>query len=130
MALRSEAASNIREARSILREARSDLTVTERNNIIKAFELETFRVRTPDTELTEFRYFDGLDDGAGLNGRWSTPNWIDSPEDRISILVLPNNQATRAATVKLQPGTTVFQGTVAPQLKFRNRWGQSHLIFD
>lgn len=116
--LRSEAASNIREARSILRETRPDLTVTERNNIIKSFELETFRVKTLDAELTEFRYFDGLDDGAGLNGRWSTSNWIDNPGDRISILALPNNQATRAATVKLQPGTTVFQGTVAPQLKF------------
>jgi len=32
-------------------------------------------------------------------------------------LALPNNQVTKAAVVKYQPGTTVFQGTVAPQPK-------------
>ena len=116
--MRAEAASNIREGRTILRETRPDLTLAERNQIIKAFELESFRVKTLNTELTEFRYFDGLKDGAGLSGRWSTSNWIKYPKDRISILALPNNQATRAASVKLQSGTTVFQGTVAPQLNF------------
>ena len=75
-------------------------------------------MKTLDTELTEFRYFDGLDDGAGLNGRWSTSNWLETPSGRISNLALPNNQATRAATVKLQSGTTIFQGTVSPQLKY------------
>lgn len=38
--------------------------------------------------------------------------------ERISNLALPTNQTTRAASVTLQPGSTVFQGTVAPQLNF------------
>jgi hypothetical protein len=80
--------------------------------------LETFRVRTLTSPLAEFRYFDGLPGGAGLNGRWSTSSWIDAPAERISSLALPNNQATRAANVTLQSGTTVFEGVVAPQLKF------------
>jgi hypothetical protein len=53
-----------------------------------------------------------------MNGRWSTPQWFETPAERISNLALPNNQATRAASVTLQPGTTVFQGIVAPQLNF------------
>ena len=117
-AARAEAATNIWQARSILRETRPDLTVTERNQIIKAFDLESFRVNTITSPTTEFRYFDGLEGGAGLNGRWSTSQWLETNTERISNLALPNNQATRAATVTLQPGTTVFQGTVAPQLRF------------
>ena len=117
-AIRTEAASNIRQARDILRETRPDLTVAERNQIIKAFDLESFRVNTLSSPVTEFRYFDGLEGGAGLSGRWSTPQWLDAPADRISNLALPNNQATRAAAVTLQPGATVFHGIVAPQLKY------------
>lgn len=90
----------------------------ERNEIIKAFELESFRVKTLSSPINEFRYFDGLPGGANLNGRWSTSQWFDTPTERITKLALPNNQATRAATVTLQPGTTVFQGTVAPQFRF------------
>ena len=117
-AARNEAASKIWQARQILADTRPDLTIAERNQIIKAFDLESFRITIINSPVTEFRYFDGLDGGAGLYGRWSTPQWLNLPEDRISILALPNNQATRAATVTLQPGTTVFQGTVAPQFKF------------
>lgn len=117
-AARSEAAANIREARQILAETRPDLPVGERNQIIRAFELETFRVERLTAPTSEFRYFDGLDGGAGLAGRWSTSEWLSSPADRISRLALPGNQATRAAEVILQPGTTVFRGTVAPQPRF------------
>lgn len=116
--MRSEAATNIWQARNILADTRPDLTIAERNQIIKAFDLESFRVNTLSSPLTEFRYFDGLEGGAGLNGRWSTQQWLETPEERISILALPNNQATRAASVTLQPGTTVFQGGVAPQLRY------------
>lgn len=118
LAARTEAAASIREARNILREARPDLTVAERNQIIKAFDLESFRVSTITREVTEFRYFDNLPDGAGLSGRWSTPQWLETPAERIGVLALPNNQATRAATVTLQPGSTIFTGTVAPQLRY------------
>lgn len=118
-AARSEAAANIIEARNILRETRLDLTVTERNQIIKNFDLESFRVNTLSSPVTEFRYFDGLpisEGGASMSGRWSTTQWFETPAERITNLALPTNQATRAASVTLQPGTTVFQGTVAPQL--------------
>ncbi|MCU7850480.1 MAG: hypothetical protein KZQ89_21385 [Candidatus Thiodiazotropha sp. (ex Lucinoma kastoroae)] len=117
-ALRAEAAANVRQARDILRETRPDLTVAERNQIVKAFDLESFRVNTISSPVTEFRYFDGLESGTGLNGRWSTSQWFGTPAERISNLALPNNQATRAATVTLQSGTTIFQGKVAPQLKY------------
>jgi hypothetical protein len=100
---------------------RTDLTIQERNGIIRSFELETFRVQKLTKPLQEFRYFDGLDGGAQMNGRWSTPSWIGSPSERISRLALPNNQATRAAGVELQPGTTVFRGSVAPQLQYGPR---------
>jgi hypothetical protein len=117
-ALRSEAASNIWSGRRILAETRPDLSIAERNGIIRAFDLPSFRVETLTGRASEFRYFDGLPNGAGLPGRWSTSQWIASPSDRIRLLALPNNQATRAATVTLQPGTTVFRGTVAPQLQY------------
>jgi hypothetical protein len=119
-AMRSEAAANIWEARQILRETQPNVSIERRNGLIKSFELETFRVRTIDSDLSEFRYFDGLPgpDGAAMGGRWSTPQWIESPAERISILALPSNQATRAASVTYQSGTTLFQGAVAPQLKF------------
>jgi len=117
-AARTEAASNIWQARSILAETRPDLTIVERNQIIKAFDPQSFRVNTLTSPANEFRYFDGLPDGAGLNGRWSTSQWFETPADRISNLALPNNQATQAATVTLQPGTTVFQGTVSSQFGF------------
>ncbi|ROH83778.1 hypothetical protein ED236_12250 [Pseudomethylobacillus aquaticus] len=115
-AIRLEAASNVWQARKILAETRPDLTITERNQIIKAFDLETFRVNTLTSPTIEFRFFDGVN--AGLNGRWSTPQWLSTPTERVTTLALPNNQATRAATVTLQPGSTVFQGTVAPQLRY------------
>lgn len=117
-AMRSEAAANIRQARGILADTRPDLTIGERNQIIKSFDLMSFRVNTLSSPVTEFRYYDGLPSGAGVSGRWSTPAWYAAPADRISNLALPNNQATYAATVQLQPGTTVFQGLAAPQLKF------------
>lgn len=53
-----------------------------------------------------------------MYGRWSTPQWSLTPEERMTNLALPKNEATRAATVTLQPGTTVFQGGVAPQIEF------------
>ncbi len=70
---------------------RSDLTISERNQIIKAFDLEKFRVNNVFSPLTEFRYFDGLPDGAGFNGRWLTSQWLEAPVERISILASPNN---------------------------------------
>ncbi|MBA4079234.1 MAG: hypothetical protein C0508_29670 [Cyanobacteria bacterium PR.023] len=108
------------EARGILRQTQPEVPVEIRNGWIKNFELETFRAKTIDSELTEFRYFDGLPgpSGAAMGGRWSTPQWIESPADRISLLALPSNQATRAASVTYQPGTTLFQGVVAPQLRY------------
>ncbi|MBZ2190595.1 hypothetical protein K8B33_15925 [Alcanivorax sp. JB21] len=115
-AIRAEAAANVRQGRQILREARPDLPVSERNQLIRAFDLETFRVNTLAQELTEFRYFDGVN--AQLGGRWSTSEWLSTPQSRIERLALPNNNATQAATVRLQPGTTVFQGRVAPQTQY------------
>ena len=117
-AIRAEAASNIWQARKILAETLPDKTIAERNGIIKAFELESFRVNTTTSPINEFRYFDGLPGGANINGRWSTYQWFETPAERITNLALPNNQATRAATVTIQPGTTVFRGIVAPQYKF------------
>jgi hypothetical protein len=113
---RAQAATNVRNARNVLRDARADLTATERNQIIKAFDLQTLKVQKLNSTLTEYRYYDGV--GAQMGGRWSTPQWLVTPEERISQLALPNNQATKAAIVELQPGTVVFQGRVAPQLNF------------
>lgn len=110
-----EAASNIWNARRILAETRPDLTQGERNSIIKAFELQSFRVEALSARSTEFRYFDGVN--AGLSGRWSTSQWIAGPADRIGRLALPENLATRAATVKFETGAVVFKGGVAPQLR-------------
>lgn len=75
--MRSEAASNIWQQRNILADTRPDLTIAERNQIIKAFDLESFRVNTLSSPVNEFRYFDGLDGGVGQNGRRATPQWFD-----------------------------------------------------
>jgi hypothetical protein len=83
---------------------------------MRGFERGTLRVRTLTEEVGAFRYYDGVH--AKMGGRWSTPEWIASPADRISNLALPNNAAVQAASVRLVPGATVFEGVVAPQLKY------------
>lgn len=66
-AARSEAAANIVEARNILREA--GLPAYKRNEIIRSFELETFRVERVATERVESRFFDD-----NARGRRSIPS--------------------------------------------------------
>ena len=113
---RTTAAKHIWEARRILAETRPDLSIIDRNAIIKGFDLPTFRVKTVSSELGGFRYYDGVN--AQMGGRWSTPQWLARPSERISVLALPNNAATSAASVRLLPGSTIFEGAVAPQLRF------------
>jgi hypothetical protein len=113
---RNLAAKNIREARNFLMENRPDLTPAQRNQVIRGFEPETLKITRLNEEVLDYRYYDKVN--AQMGGRWSTPEWIDSPAERISRLALPNNLATEAATVKLRPGTTVFEGVTAPQSQY------------
>ena len=106
------AASHVRQAKNILRDA--GLPPVERNEIIRSFEIETLRVETTTVARQEYRVFDDL--GANLNGRYVSPNFIGNQTERIIKLALPQNSATRLGLVTIPKGATVFTGKVAPQL--------------
>ena len=111
---RNRATANIRSARAMLREA--GLPQASINEVIRSFKLDTFRVQERWFGRSEYRYFDDIH--AKLDGRYATPEFILDPADRIVKLSLPNNAATRAGTVYIPRGTSVFEGIVAPQYIF------------
>jgi hypothetical protein len=113
-AARSEAAANILEARNILREA--GLPAYKRNEIIRSFELETFRVERVVTGRIENRFFD--DSLARLEGRYTSPDFFASQTDRIQRFALPQNSATRLGEVYIPEGSVLFTGRVAHQSAF------------
>lgn len=113
-AIRSEAAANIREARNLLRE--SGVPLHDRNQIIKSFDLETFRIERVSAPRTEYRVFD--DFSARLEGRYVSSDFFGSQTDRIVNFALPNNAATRLGQVTIPEGSLVFTGRVAPQFNF------------
>jgi hypothetical protein len=75
---RSKAASNILEARIVLLDA--EVTVRDRNEIIRSFELESFRVQRTSVGSTAYRLFD--DTSAALPGRYA------STDSRIAKIVI------------------------------------------
>jgi hypothetical protein len=113
-AARSEAAASIRQARNLLRDA--GVPLHDRNQIIRSFDLETFRIETVGATRTEFRLFD--DYSAALQGRYVSPDFFASQTDRIVNFALPANSATRLAEVTLPEGSLVFTGRAAPQLNY------------
>ncbi len=109
--IRSIAAKNIREARKILISAK--VPRKSRNEIIRSFDLETFRVvRTPISEIM-FRTFG--DKGSYLEGRYATRSILPNQTDRIIKLALPENSATRLGEVGVPKFSVVFEGKIAPQ---------------
>ncbi|TFY97069.1 LysM peptidoglycan-binding domain-containing protein [Ramlibacter humi] len=110
-ALRSEAAANIREARNILRDA--GVPVQARNEIIRSFEAETFRVERAASEQTALRVFD--DSFARLEGRYVSPDFFSNQTDRIRNFALMKNSATRLGEVTIPEGSVMFTGRVAAQ---------------
>jgi hypothetical protein len=113
-AVRSEAARNIGEARAILRDA--GLSPRQRNEIIRSFDLESFRVERLASPRTEYRVFD--DFSARLQGRYTSPDLLATQAERIQGLALMKNSATRLGEVVLPEGSVVFTGRVAPQPVF------------
>lgn len=111
---RSVAASHIRKARAILAEA--SIPLSERNKIIKSFELQTFRIERTSKELIRFRTFD--DNSAELIGRYAYKNSIENQTARIKKLALPMNSATRLGNVFIPQKSMMFAGKVAPQFRF------------
>ncbi|MGY1490795.1 hypothetical protein ACW4YW_15420 [Methylobacillus pratensis] len=111
---RNAAAANIRQARNLLREANASLQ--SRNQIIRSFDLETFRIKTLSSEITAYRYFD--DTKAAIRGRYVTTDMITNQTDRIQNLALMRNSATRVAEVSLPEGSVVFTGRAASQPNF------------
>jgi hypothetical protein len=111
---RSIAAANIKEARNILKDA--GVPLHSRNEIIRSFDLETFRIERTASERIEFRVFD--DFGARLEGRYVSPDYIASQTDRITNFALPSNSATRLGSVTIPENSVVFTGRVAPQPDF------------
>ncbi len=114
VALRSEAAANIREARNLLKDA--GVPLRDRNEIVKSFDLETFRIETVSTARTEFRVFDDFD--ARLEGRFVSPDFFGNQTDRIVNFALPSNSATRFGQVTIPEGSVVFTGKIGPQTRF------------
>ncbi|ODB95145.1 hypothetical protein A3197_17430 [Candidatus Thiodiazotropha endoloripes] len=113
-AQRSIAAANIKEARNILKDA--GVPLHSRNEIIRSYDLETFRVERTASERMEFRVFD--DFSARLEGRYVSPDYIASQTDRITNFALPSNSATRLGSVTIPENSVVFTGRVAPQPDF------------
>nr|MBA2655186.1 hypothetical protein [Gammaproteobacteria bacterium] len=111
--LRNIAASNIRKARNILIDA--GLSPSQRRQIIKSFDAETFRVETVSSFRQEYRIFD--DSKAKLEGRYVSPNFTANQTDRIIQFALPQNSATRLGVVDIPEGSNVFTGRIAQQLK-------------
>jgi hypothetical protein len=110
-AIRSEAAANIREARNMLRDA--GVPLQTRNEIIRSFELESFRVERVASERSALRVFD--DFNARLEGRFVSTDFFASQTDRIQNFSLMKNSATRLGEVTIPEGSVVFTGRVAPQ---------------
>ncbi|MCO4094713.1 MAG: LysM peptidoglycan-binding domain-containing protein [Acidovorax sp.] len=113
-ALRSEAAASIREARNLLKDA--GVPLLARNEIIRSFELESFRVQRLTSEQTALRVFD--DSNATLVGRYVSPDFFGNQTDRITNFALMKNSATRLGEVTMPQGSVVFTGRVAPQLSY------------
>jgi len=113
-AFRSEAAASIREARSLLKDA--GVPLLARNEIIRSFELEGFRVQRLTSEQTALRVFD--DFNARLEGRYVSPDFFGNQTDRITSFALMKNSATRLGEVTMPQGSVVFTGRVAPQSRY------------
>jgi hypothetical protein len=113
-ATRSEAAASILEARNLLRDA--GVPLQARNDVIRSFELETFRVQRLSLETTAFRLFD--DSNALLRGRYVSNDFFASQTDRIQNFALMKNSATRLGEVTMPERSVVFTGRVAPQPNF------------
>jgi hypothetical protein len=99
------------EARNILRE--SGVTVRDRNEIIRSFELESFRVQRASVGSTAYRLFD--DASAALPGRYASTDFIATQTDRIQNFALMKNSATRLGEVTIPQGSIMFTGKVAAQ---------------
>ena len=112
---RSIAAKHIKEGRKLLKETLHNLNQVERNQIIHAFVHDSFRVRHVKKPIVDYRYYDDVQ--AKVYGRWTTPIWIDSPVERISLLALPENMATKSIKATHNSGSIIFEGIVAPQLQ-------------
>jgi hypothetical protein len=106
------AASHIRNARNILTDA--GLSPAERNQIIKSFDAETFRVERVLDPRQEYRLFD--DNVAELRGRYVSPYFLENQTDRITRFALPKNSATRLGVVEIPKGSIIFTGRVASQV--------------
>ena len=108
------AAHNIREARYLLSEA--GLPRSQRHEIIRSFDLESFRVTKTANSRVAYRTFD--DFNAVLEGRYVSGSIITNQTDRIKRLALVKNSATRLGEVTIPKDSIIFEGVIAPQMKF------------
>ncbi|USQ13721.1 hypothetical protein J2N86_13760 [Legionella lytica] len=111
---RSLAASHIKEARKLLQEA--GLPREARNEIINSFEHATFRIVKTQGSRIGYRTFD--DSSATLVGRYLSETVLPNQTERITKLALPNNSATKLGEVYIPKNSLIFEGKIAPQLRF------------
>jgi len=121
--VRTIAAAHVREARNLLRD--SGLNAADRNDVLRSFDLETFRVEHVVEQKQIYRAFDDFD--AKMFGRYTSENLLENQTRRIVDFALPNNSATRLAIVEVPQGATIFSGRVAQQFGLRGGAQQTFL---
>ncbi|MGO8926297.1 MAG: SpvB/TcaC N-terminal domain-containing protein [Limisphaerales bacterium] len=93
---------------------------------IDAFVPGSLTVRLTAKQERDFRSFDDVN--AKREGAWSSPDYFQTPGERINNLALFHNEATKVATVVHPTGELVLEGKVAPQGKEQGGAGQRMVV--